>query len=208
MRTLGLALSFLAFSAHAGDVMLTGMVLQAGSNQPVSGAIVYLGASNGRVPVTTNVTVEAVDGILQPHVQVASRGSRLMLRNSDPTLRVVNIQVLNSTNALTVWTQAMPYAGFEKAFALDGFRDPALLRIAGGNGEEMNAYVAVMAHPWAALTDRNGLFELRSVPAVTQKIFVWHEVLGTLARELKVIAGRTNTVELIFPKRDEPRRSD
>jgi hypothetical protein len=208
MHRLSFALICLAFSAHAADCTLTGTVRVVGTTQPVSGAIVYLGAINGRASATTNVVLEVVDGVFQPHVQVAPRGGRLVLRNNDPTLHVAKVQVLSPTNAVTVWTQAMPYAGFEKAFALDGFREPTLLRISGGNGEEMSGYVAVMPHPWATLTDETGRFELRNVPISAHKIFVWHELLGTLTRELKLSASRTNAVELVFTKRDERRRSD
>jgi hypothetical protein len=62
----------------------------------------------------------------------------------------------------------------------------------------MAAYIAVMPHPWAALTDENGNFTLRGVPAGTHKLYVWHEVLGTLVREVKVIGDRPNTANFEF----------
>src|SRR5437667_92400 len=189
MRLLSLLIS-LALSAEGAE--LTGNVRLA--TNPVTRAIVYLGAGNGRVAVT-NVVLEVRDAVLQPHVQVARRGATLVLRNADPTLHVVRVEALNATNTgARLLTQAMPYAGFQKAFALDGFRDTTLLRVTGGNGEEMSAYIAVLPHPWAALTDENGRFVLNGVPAGTYKLYVWHETLGTLVREVKVPA----TVDLEF----------
>ena len=180
---------------------LTGTVRVA--TNPVTRAIVYLGAGNGRA-ASTNLVLEVRDGVLQPHVQVAVRGATLVLRNNDPTLHVLRIQALNSTNAATtILTQAMPYAGFQKAFALNGFRDTTLLRVTGGNGEEMSAYLAVLPHPWAALTDESGRFALSGVPAGSYKLYVWHETLGTLARDVKVPA----TVELEFTS-TAPKRAD
>jgi hypothetical protein len=167
------------------------------SNQPVSGAIVYLGGGNGR-SAPSNVVLSVRDGVLEPRVQVAMRGAKLVLRNSDPTLRVVDVEALSTTNAVRLWRQAMPYAGFEKAFALDGFREPTLLRVVGGNGDEMTAYVAVLPHPWASLTDQRGRFVLRELPAGTQKLYVWHETLGVLARELRVPSGSVVTVDFEF----------
>ena len=191
MRILSLLIGF-AWSAHAAEI--AGLVRLAGTNQPVARAIVYLGTGNGR-STASNAVLEARDGVLQPHVQVATRGSMLVLRNDDPTLHVVRVQALNSTNTpVTLLTQAMPYAGFQKAFALEGFLDTTLLRVSSGNGEEMSAYVAVLPHPWAALTDENGRFALSGVPAGTYKLFAWHETLGTLVREVKAPA----TVELEF----------
>jgi hypothetical protein len=189
-----LALSLLLAAQIAGTVSV--------SNQPVRGAIVYLGSGNGRA-ASTNITLNVRDGALEPHVQVAMRGATLELRNSDPTLRVVHVDALNSTNAVRLLTQAMPYAGFQKAFALDGFREPTLLRVSGGNGEPMSAYLAVLPHPWAAVTDENGRFALSGMPAGAYKLYVWHETLGTLVREVKAPA----TVELPFTS-TPPKRAD
>ncbi len=97
----------------------------------------------------------------------------------------------------------MPYAGFQKAFALEGFRETTLLRVSGGNGEAMAAYIAVLPHPWAAVTDEQGRFALSGMPAGAYKLYVWHETLGTLAREVKAPAS----VELQFTS-TAPKRAD
>ena len=196
MRTLSL-LILLALNVRAAELgSLTGVVHL--TNQPVARAIVYLGAGSGGTPATYAV-LEVRDGMLQPHVQTTVRAAVLVLRNDDPTLRVVRVDVLNGTNVpVRVVTQAMPYAGFQKAFALDGFRDTTLLRVTGGNGEDMAAYIAVLPHPWAALTDETGRFSMTGVPAGAYKLFVWHEALGVLVRDVRVTANRATTADLAF----------
>lgn len=195
MRALSLLLG-LALSVNAAEI--TGLVHLAGTNQPVTGAIVYLGTGNGRV-ASTNAVLEVRDGVLQPHLQVAMRGAALVLRNSDPTLHVVRIEMLNSTNRpVQVLTQAMPYAGFQKAFALDGLRDITLLRATGGNGEQMSAYIAVLPHPWAAVTDERGLYRLSGVPAGTYKLYAWHETLGVFVRDVKLKGDQKTVADLEF----------
>lgn len=196
MRALSL-LILAAVSAHSAEVGdVTGIVRVA--NQPVAGAIVYLGSVGGRTTLT-NAVLTVRDGVLQPPVQVTTRGATLVLHNSDPTLRIVRVDVLGATNApVRVLTQAMPYAGFQKAFALDGFRNTTLLRVTGGNGEEMSAYIAVMPHPWAALTGESGRFALAGISAGNFKLYAWHETLGTLTRDVKVTAGRVTQIDLEF----------
>ena len=196
MRTLSFLFG-LALSVHAAELgNLTGFVRL--TNQPVAGAIVYLGAGSGRA-TPTNIVLDVRDGALRPHVQVATKGSVLVLRNSDPTLHIVRVETLSGTNgAALALTQAMPYAGFQKAFALDGFRDTTLLRVTGGNGEEMSAYIAVLPHPWGVLTDENGRFAMAGIPAGNYKLYAWHEMFGTLAREVKVITGRPTQTDLEF----------
>jgi hypothetical protein len=192
-----LALSLLLAAQIVGTVSV--------SNQPVSGAIVYLGAGNGRAAagsIATNITLSVRDGVLVPRVQVAVRGATLVLQNDDPTLRVVQVDALSLTNAVRWWTQAMPYAGFRKAFALEGFRDITLLRVSGGNGEAMVAYIAVLPHAWGAVTDENGRFALGGVPAGACKLYVWHETLGTLVREVRLpVAGPLELEFVVVPSR-------
>ena len=43
----------------------------------------------------------------------------------------------------------------------------------------MNAYVGVLDHPYFAVTDKDGKFELKSLPPGTYTIEAWHEKLGT-----------------------------
>jgi hypothetical protein len=74
--------------------------------------------------------------------------------------------------------------------------------VAAGNGHEwMAAYVAVLPHPWAALTDENGRFTLRNVPPGAHKLYAWHEVLGTLTREATVSGSRSTTVDFEFTEK-------
>ena len=197
MRAVSLLLG-LALSAHAAELgSINGFVRL--TNQPVASAIVYLGAGSGRA-ATTNAVLDVRDGALRPHVQLTTRGSVLVLRNNDPTLHVACVETLSGTNApVRVLTQAMPYAGFQKAYSLSGFRDTTLLRVTGGNGEEMSAYIAVLPHSWAALTDESGRFAIAGIPAGNYKLYAWHEMLGTLTRDLKVTTGRTVTLDLDFP---------
>ncbi len=124
----------------------------------------------------------------------------LTLRNSDPILHVVRIDLMSSTNEQRmILRAATPYAGFEKVYHLANFREPTLLQVTSGNGHEwMAAYIAIMPHPWVALTDENGRFTLHNVPAGTHKIYAWHEVLGTMISEVRVDSERGVVTDFRF----------
>jgi len=177
--------------------------LSLGTNQGVRNVIVYLagytqaGASHG----TNDAIILDQRGCeFVPRIQIARSGAPLILRNSDPVLHVVRIDSMSSTNGQhTLLKAATPYAGFEKIYHLANFREPTLLQVTSGNGQEwMAAYIAVLPHPWAALTDENGRFTLRNVPAGAQKIYAWHEALGVLTREVKLNGRRSATVDFEF----------
>ncbi len=42
----------------------------------------------------------------------------------------------------------------------------------------MKAYWLVLDHPYFAVTDENGNFEIKNAPAGTQKVVVWQESVG------------------------------
>jgi hypothetical protein len=177
--------------------------LSLGTNQTVRNAIIYLaGYAQTSVNHATNdaVVLDQRNCEFVPRIQIARSGAPLILRNSDLVLHVVRIDSMSGTNGQrTLLRAATPYAGYEKTYQLANFREPTLLQVTSGNGHEwMSAYVAVLPHPWAALTDENGRFTLRNVPAGTQKIYAWHEVLGTLTREVKLNGSRTATVDFEY----------
>ena len=53
----------------------------------------------------------------------------------------------------------------------------------------MQAYVAVMTHPYFTTTDANGNFTIDGVPAGTYEVEVWHERLGTQSMSVTVGDG-------------------
>ena len=174
-----------------------------GSNQAVRNVIVYLdGPAQSGPPDATNaaVVIDQRNCEFVPRIQITRSGAPLLLENSDPVLHVVRIDSLSGTNAArTLLKVATPYAGYGKVYRLANFREPTLLRVTSGNSFEwMAAYIAVMPHPWVALTDENGRFTLRNVPAGQHKIYAWHEVLGTLTREVRVNGGRNAAMDFEY----------
>ena len=60
--------------------------------------------------------------------------------------------------------------------------------------DHMYAYIAVMEHPYYAVTDETGEFTISNVPLGKYKIQAWHEALGILEKEVIVEAGKTAQV--------------
>jgi Carboxypeptidase regulatory-like domain len=189
--------------ADSDDYRNRAQSLLLGTNQSVREAIVYLdGLAVGGANSETNnmVILDQRNNEFIPRIQIARSGAPLILRNSDSFLHVVRIDSMSGTNDSRRLLQvATPYAGYEKKFQLANFGQPTLLRVTSANGQGwMAAFIAVMPHPWATLTDENGRFVLRNVPAGKHKIYAWHEVLGTLVREVQVNGARTDTVDFQF----------
>ena len=62
----------------------------------------------------------------------------------------------------------------------------------------MNVYIAVVDHPYFAVTGPDGRFVIREVPAGPQVVQVWHERYGPLTAAANVPAGGETTVDFSY----------
>jgi plastocyanin len=68
----------------------------------------------------------------------------------------------------------------------------------------MSATVMVFDHPWFAIPDEQGMFDLSGVPPGTHQITAWHERLGDTTLPLRVDAGRPATIDFVLPVPAQP----
>jgi hypothetical protein len=62
----------------------------------------------------------------------------------------------------------------------------------------MNAYAAVLDHPYFAVTDKDGKFELKTLPPGTYTIEAWHEKLGTQDQKVTIAEKETKDITFTF----------
>lgn len=60
----------------------------------------------------------------------------------------------------------------------------------------MQAWVGVMEHPFFAVTDAAGRFEIKGLPAGAYTLEVWHERFVSVRGEVVVRAGADASVDL------------
>jgi len=56
----------------------------------------------------------------------------------------------------------------------------------------------VFKHPYFALTDKNGAFELGDVPPGEYTIQAWHEKYGVLTQKVTLGPGQTKALEFVY----------
>ena len=103
----------------------------------------------------------------EPHVLLVPRGTDMQMQSSDATLHTVHMEGAATYNlpfpfANQVISRSMQNAGL------------VTLKCNGGH-VWMNAEVFVIDHPYYAVTDESGRFELSSVPPGEYEIVAWHE---------------------------------
>lgn len=62
----------------------------------------------------------------------------------------------------------------------------------------MGAYVAVMDHPYYAVTGKNGEFRLPMLPVGKYTIEAWHEIFGTQVQEIEIKDSGVEKVSFVF----------
>jgi hypothetical protein len=62
----------------------------------------------------------------------------------------------------------------------------------------MTAFAFVMDHPFFAVTDEKGMFEIKGLPAGTYTVTAWHEKYGEKSAEVTVKEGEAATEDFTF----------
>jgi hypothetical protein len=72
----------------------------------------------------------------------------------------------------------------------------------------MKAFVAVADHPYHAVTDAEGAYEIRGLPPGTYTVRVWHEELGTQEHSAVIQPDKTVILDAAYspPRTPEDRR--
>ena len=60
----------------------------------------------------------------------------------------------------------------------------------------MRAYWLIIDHPYAALTDKDGKFQIDNLPVGEHNFRIWHERIGDIKKEYKVSVTAGDRVEL------------
>jgi plastocyanin len=123
-----------------------------------------------------------------PHVFGMRVGQKLEIVNSDPTLH--NIHAMPKSN--TEFNNGQPIQGMkmEHTFKAKEVMVPFKCDVHGW----MNAYVGVLDHPFFAVTDDEGKFDIKGLPPGTYTIEAWHEKAGATTQSVTIAANETKDV--------------
>jgi plastocyanin len=139
---------------------------------------------------TEPATIDQEGCRYRPHVFGMRVGQPLTIVNSDPTLH--NIHATPKVNS--EFNTGQPIEGMKTTHTFD--KPEVMVPFKCDVHGWMNAYVGVLEHPYFAVTDRDGKFSLKTLPAGTYTIEAWHEKLG--AQQQMVTIGQKETKDIAF----------
>jgi Polysaccharide lyase family 4, domain II len=121
----------------------------------------------------------------EPHILLVSQNSQLAIKSSDAVLHTVHMDGAASFN--------LPFPFTDRVITRT-MDTPGLVNLRCNGGHVwMNAEMMVVPHPYYAVTDRDGNFELTDVPPGDYEVVAWHEGWQVLGREnaLDVFSQKT-----------------
>lgn len=174
-----------------GKVVSESLVV--GVGQGVRYAVVTLeGISKGKA-----VEKEAVHELdnekcrFVPHVQTASVGQFLLLKNSDPILHTAHAYMPEGQPHFNVGL----YPGRVSRRPLVS---AGVIKILCEVHPWMVGFVVVKEHPYHTVTDVYGEYQISEVPAGKYRLKAWHETLGALEKEVEVKGGAATKMDFLF----------
>ena len=143
------------------------------------------------------VVIDQNGCIYIPHVVGVMVGQTLQFKNSDGILH--NVHGLPEVNR--EFNIGMPPTLKETEQTFN--KPEPLFKVKCDVHPWMNSYVAVMTHPYFAVTGVDGSFKIDDLPDGTYEIEAWHERLGTQTKNITVTGGRAASADFFFeiPKR-------
>jgi plastocyanin len=130
--------------------------------------------------------------IYTPRVLGVRAGQALEIVNSDPTVH--NVHAIPKENQ--EFNKGQPFQGMRErqVFTVPEVPVRFMCNVHGW----MAAYVGVVAHPFFAVTNDSGKFELKGVPPGTYTVEAWHEKFGRLTERVTIAAGQSQTMTFTF----------
>lgn len=126
-----------------------------------------------------------------PHVLVVLKGTTVQFLNSDPVGHNVYWPSVSGNKKLAhnmgTWPQ-----GQEKSFT---FNDLGVASLLCNVHPEMSGYVVVVSTPYFAVTNKEGEFEIKDVPAGSYTLKTWSEEAKPATQSVNV-SGESTTVNI------------
>ena len=163
-------------------------------NKTLEWVLVYVKEGvTGNYPAPTEaVTLDQHGCQYHPHIFGIQVGQPLKVLNSDGTLH--NIHALPKKNP--EFNIGQPFKGME---TVKKFENPETgLRFKCDVHKWMGAYCGVFNHPFFAVTNDQGAFEIKNLPPGNYVIEAWHEKYGTQTQNVTITGNESKSVDFNF----------
>ena len=130
-----------------------------------------------------------------PHVAGIMVGQDFMIKSGDPVLHIPHVNPKNSKE----WGFSQAKPGDER---VKQFPAPeVMVRLICDVHQWMEAWIGVLEHPFHAVTDAAGKFEIKGLPPGKYTIEVWHELYAPVSEEIEIGSSTPKTLAFELSER-------
>jgi plastocyanin len=156
----------------------------------VANVLVHINGLPATPPPAEKASLSQDECMYRPRVLGVVAGQTLAIRNGDPVLH--NVHTYEGARTLFNTAQVPGTPNIEKTFTQNG----TMLKFKCDIHPWMTGYVWVQNNRYFAVTDKDGSFEIKDVPAGTWEIEAWHERFGTKTGKITVQKGKPAEIKL------------
>ena len=165
-----------------------------GSNGALKNVIVYISEGLGDRsfdPPKEPAVFEQKGCTYSPRILGVRARQTFELINSDPTSHNIHPAPQNNRE----WNIFQPpgSAPIEQTFARE-----EIIPVKCNVHPWMKGYIAVFKHPYFAITEKDGTFDLKNVPPGDYVIQAWHEKYGVLAQKVTLGSNQAKAIQFVF----------
>ena len=199
------------------DVSYCGKEQKAGKyivfDSRVKNVVVWIeGIEKGKAVPKKNVDVTIKNCRAIPHVNIGFVGGNYVFKNEDEILHTVQSKLglayqrkVSSRpleDGASIYNLALPTTGLEVKKRIKKWHriteDTGFIQVRSNTHNWIRGYIYIFDHPYAAVTDARGTFEMDSLPAGSYILKAWHEGFGMKEQNIKVKSGELLEIEIAF----------
>ena len=143
-------------------------------------------------PSANPVRIDNNQCTYKPHVSAVQVGQPVELYNSDATLH--NMHSYSTANKS--FNVGLPIQGMKQVKKFSSAELPVTIKC--DVHPWMKGYLAVLPHPYFAVTGADGRFEIKNLPPGEYLLEAWHEKLGVQSQKIKIEPQSAQTAEFTF----------
>jgi plastocyanin len=151
-------------------------------------------AMSAPIRITDAVVMDQVGCRYTPHVIALTRGAAVEFRNSDATMHNIHTMPTMVGNETVDVSQGAKGAPVQKEFK----QPEVMIPVRCNNHPWMNAFINVSPTPFFAVTDANGHFEIKGLPAGTYTLAVVHEKMGEQTISVTISPKETEKADFTY----------
>lgn len=180
--------------AHLGKDVLSEQVV-VNSNKTLKYVFVYVkkGLEGKKFPMETGKkTIDQKGCTYNPHIFGVMTNQPIEITNSDPTLHNIHALPKNSKT----FNIAQPKLGMKTVQKFD--HPEIMVKVKCEVHNWMASYIGVLDHPFYTVSDGEGNYAIKNLPAGEYEIEAWHEKYGTQTIKVTVGASDTKTADFTY----------